>query len=259
LQTRGSGFYSSSASIKKRESAIRAPTGIAMTGNEHYEIHHTSQGAVNPVAPSDETAEESSAAGVGPKTISELVGSSLAPSSHKGTQVLGKIKKIVSNFRSLVFKTRAETTQKSWGKRLHEVVIESNGSEEYKSSVILEFLEAELTSLWLYCAHLSIILELFAPLGLVSRSNMGSYRVELVIMLFDRILDLHNFEFVLMVLSAEEHASLLSRIGVLNLFNPCKSEGGYSFDLKRWEERQICKILIHLSVVEPGENCKFAA
>jgi hypothetical protein len=42
---------------------------------------------------------------------------------------------------------------------------------------------------------------------------MGSYRVELVVMWFDRILDLHNFEVILMVLNAEEQAALYARIG----------------------------------------------
>ena len=45
--------------------------------------------------------------------------------------------------------------------------------------------------------------------------------------------------------------------GILNIFNPCKPEGGWQLDLMRWEERQVAKMLIHLSVVEPGENCKY--
>jgi hypothetical protein len=27
--------------------------------------------------------------------------------------------------------------------------------------------------------------------------------------------------------------------GILNLFNPCKPEGGWQLDLMRWEERQV--------------------
>lgn len=44
--------------------------------------------------------------------------------------------------------------------------------------------------------------------------------------------------------------------GILNIFNPCKPEGGWQLDLMRWEERQVAKMLIHLSVVEPGDNCE---
>ncbi len=93
------------------------------------------------------------------------------------------------------------------------MVIESNGSDEYKCAAILEYLESEIAGLWLYCIHLSVILELFSPIGLAPRSNFGSYRVELVVMLFNRIVDLHNFEFVMMVLNAEEQAALYARIG----------------------------------------------
>ena len=78
--------------------------------------------------------------------------------------------------------------------------------------------------------------------------------MELVILLYTRLIDVHNFEFVLMNLNADEHAAVVARIGVLNLFNPWKPEGAVQLDLNRWEERQVAKMLVHLSVVEPGEN-----
>jgi hypothetical protein len=43
---------------------------------------------------------------------------------------------------------------------------------------------------------------------------------------------------------------------MLNIFNPNKPEGVWQFDLQHYDERQVAKILIHLSVVEPGENCE---
>jgi hypothetical protein len=44
--------------------------------------------------------------------------------------------------------------------------------------------------------------------------------------------------------------------GILNVFNPSKPEGAWQLDLMRWEERQVAKMLVHLSVQEPGDNCK---
>ena len=38
-------------------------------------------------------------------------------------------------------------------------------------------------------------------------------RVEILVMIFDRIIDIHNFEFINMVLNAEEQAAVLARIG----------------------------------------------
>jgi len=43
---------------------------------------------------------------------------------------------------------------------------------------------------------------------------------------------------------------------VLNFFNPCFVSGGIQLDISRWDERQLVKMLIHLSLVEPGDNCK---
>jgi hypothetical protein len=80
------------------------------------------------------------------------------------------------------------------------------------SIAILEFTEIMLCTWYLQCRHLSLILELF-KIGAAAKSNMGSYRVEMVVMWFDHIVDLHNFELVLMVLNAEEQASLYARIG----------------------------------------------
>ena len=81
-----------------------------------------------------------------------------------------------------------------------------------KSAAIIEFLEIMMSTWWIYCRHLSLILELFS-IGSVAKSSMGSYRVELIVMWFDHILDIQNFEQVLMVLNAEEQAAVYSRIG----------------------------------------------
>lgn len=80
----------------------------------------------------------------------------------------------------------------------------------------------------------------------------GTYRVELLISLFGRIIDIHNLEVVLRELTAREHAAVLCRIGILNVFNPMKAANSYILDLTRWEDRQVAKILIHLHVMEPS-------
>lgn len=116
--------------------------------------------------------------------------------------------------------------------------MDPNGSDEYKSAALLEFFETELSSVWLLCRQVSLIIQTFS-FGNIPRSNVGSYRVEFLVNIFDKIIDLHNFEVITMQLNAEEHSALLARIGILNIFNPCKPEGGYSFDLLRWEDRQV--------------------
>lgn len=80
--------------------------------------------------------------------------------------------------------------------------------------LLLLFLEAELCSSWLYCKQVAFMLEVFT-IGVVDRSQMGSYRVELLVRLFDRIVDLYNFEMIMMNLNAEEQAAVYFRIGNL--------------------------------------------
>lgn len=158
-------------------------------------------------------------------------------------------------FRSFVKQgARANHKLRRWGARMHEIIVDGTGSDEYKAAALLEFFEAELAPYWLECRQVALILELMAPYGTAPRWNYGSYRVEWIVQIFDRIVDLHHFEFIASVLTAEEYAAILCRVGILNIFNPCKCEGAWSLDLGRWEERQVAKMLIHITVDEPGHN-----
>jgi len=78
----------------------------------------------------------------------------------------------------------------------------------------------------------------------------------------------------MMQLTAEEHGAMYMRIGMLNLFNPCKCSGHwfvytnllfilkliviYTFimirmlDMTEYEHRRILKMLIHIQLFEKG-------
>jgi Ca2+-binding EF-hand superfamily protein len=109
------------------------------------------------------------------------------------------------------------------------------------------------SSKYLFCRHLAVLTMLFLR-GTCKKTDWGTYRVELIISLFSRLKDVHNFELVLAQLTVEEHAMVLARVGILNIFNPLRPEGGYCLDLGLWEERQVAKILVHFACVEPGAN-----
>ena len=51
-----------------------------------------------------------------------------------------------------------------------------------------------------------------------------------------------------------EIACLYCRLGILNLYNPCKPEGAWELDMTRREERVIAKTLCVLATHEPGDN-----
>ena len=84
--------------------------------------------------------------------------------------------------------------------------------------------------------------------------NFGNYRVEIVILLFGHVTDLHNFELVMRVLNPYETSCVIARIGYLNFFNPLKPEGSWGFDLSRWDQRMMVKMMVLLETHEPGEN-----
>lgn len=76
--------------------------------------------------------------------------------------------------------------------------------------------------------------------------------MDLIVALFARVIDLHNFELVMEVLSPFEAACVYCRLGWLNIYNPGKPEGSYELDLSRREERMVCKTLCALATREPG-------
>lgn len=88
----------------------------------------------------------------------------------------------------------------------------------------------------------------------VSLFQFGTYRVEVLVNLFNRLTDLHNFDCVLAVLTPYEVACVQCRVGILHYFNPLKPEGYHTADLSVRDERVVAKILAALSFVEPGEN-----
>lgn len=107
---------------------------------------------------------------------------------------------------------------------------------------------------WLKSAHLALIISFFTIGKLPKTVNFGSYRVDLVCVLFNRLVDVQNFDLVIKVLKTQEIACVYSRIGMLSVFNPMKPEGWHCLNLASREERIIAKMLILLSVEEPGKN-----
>ena len=148
-----------------------------------------------------------------------------------------------------------KSTNLALSKRFKNILDDPNASPEYQSSVLLQYLITQFLSRWMEVKQFVIILELF-NVGCVQKTILGSYRVEFIVVLFGRILDLQNFCNILAVLTAEEHAAVIARLGWLSVFNPCKPDGCYRLDLSHWEERQIAKMLIHLSLIEPGQRWK---
>lgn len=80
-------------------------------------------------------------------------------------------------------------------------------------------------------------------------------RVQAFISMFSRIVDYDkNGARILDMLTLDETAEIFHRLGVLNVIDPLYPDRLYRLDLRRWEHRELCKIMIKLAMEEPGEN-----
>ena len=142
-----------------------------------------------------------------------------------------------------------------WATRYKCTLLHDAITKRAKSLRILEALDESFSKLWIYCRHLALILECFEHMGRIHRTAyFGSYRSDLVCQLYERLVDINNFELVLRVLEPFEVAAVLCRVGWLNFYNPMKPEGAIQLNLRRYEERMIAKFLCTLATTEPGNN-----
>lgn len=118
-------------------------------------------------------------------------------------------------------------------------------SHEAKAARIIDLLEDTFTRMWILSKHLALMVQLFEAFGArKTTEHFGSFRVELVVLLFERVVDVNNFELVLRLLGPFEVGCLCCRLGWLSLYNPMKPEGSYNLDMRVHEERLVTKMLV---------------
>jgi Ca2+-binding EF-hand superfamily protein len=128
-------------------------------------------------------------------------------------------------------------------------------NDEAKSSRFCEVVEETFSSIWLDCRQVCLILQNIPYSDKSQSLNFGSYAVNIAVSLFGRIVDPHNVELIIRQFNAHDAACFWCRIGFLNLFNSAKPEGTLELNLARREESIVARMLIYLSIVEPGDNC----
>lgn len=122
----------------------------------------------------------------------------------------------------------------------------THNSRAAKARRTVDILVEYFCHIWIYSRHLGLLIELFELGKIKHTKTFGTYRVNLIVGLFDRIIDMHNFELVIRNLSAEETACVYCRLGMLNIWNPMKPDGSWELDISRREERVIVKMLAQL-------------
>ena len=106
------------------------------------------------------------------------------------------------------------------------------------------------SSRWFSSEQVQMIASLFPPeLQLAMNINL---RVEIIITLHARTVDLYNFDNVLRMLPYQERAQVIHRLGWLNTWSPLKPEGPIMLNLSQAEERTVAKMLVHLKAARDG-------
>jgi hypothetical protein len=80
-----------------------------------------------------------------------------------------------------------------------------------------EAIEDITSRIFLLSKQVALLMERYTLGKAKKTQNFGTYRVELLLELFPRILDIHNFEVVLAELDAQEVACVYCRLGILNV------------------------------------------
>mmetsp|Transcript_22581 Transcript_22581/g.42113 ORF Transcript_22581/g.42113 Transcript_22581/m.42113 type:complete len:1139 (+) Transcript_22581:708-4124(+) len=155
------------------------------------------------------------------------------------------LKRLDSRFLAGVTKNR---------RKLRELIATDTVHPGAKIKKLVTCLIEAVGNFWLEARHVAIMLHAFPLAEYDVVHTFGSYKVELVVMLFSRVVDVHNFDLVLSQLSPQEVGVVYCRLGWLNLFNPLKIAGGYEFNLGVPEERLACKAVILSAMEENGDN-----
>ena len=82
--------------------------------------------------------------------------------------------------------------------KLKEMLTSPQVQSGCKAHKLVDVLEDLFARAWIYSRHLVLIIECFGRMyGYTKQTRShGTYRVDLIVALFGRIVDLHNFEFV---------------------------------------------------------------
>ena len=137
-------------------------------------------------------------------------------------------------------------------RRMRQIAEAYGISTQAKASRLFTILLDYLSPHWMKCRHVANVLNLYYIGAEDKAEYFGTYRVELVVSLFSKIVDMHNFDLIFRELVPKEQGYLYCRLGWLNLFNPTRPEGCYELNMELWEERMVAKCLLALSLVEDG-------
>jgi len=139
-------------------------------------------------------------------------------------------------------------------RRMRNIADSKHVTIQAKASKLLVMMLDFVGIYYIRSRHVANLIHNFPQGREVKTEFCGTYRVELVIALFSKIVDIHNFDLIFKILEPFEQACLYCRLGWLNLFCPTRPERSYELNMEIWEERMVAKALLYLADIEEGEN-----
>ena len=129
-------------------------------------------------------------------------------------------------------------------------------AKKIRAKILLEQMQDLICMKWINALQARFLVEKFSNMLKEQAASAAEWnlKLDLVCTLHSRVIDLYNFDIVISCLSLEEQARITFRLGWLNTWNPLKPDFYYELQHTRREERLVSKALLHLAVVEPGEN-----
>jgi len=108
--------------------------------------------------------------------------------------------------------------------------------------------------IWLRKKSLLFYLEATQMAEMFNVFPSAEYRADAFVLLWPRLVDEENSNIVLQFFDPAENQKLRQRLGHLALFNPIRPDGPYKLDLADHEQASVAKLLLLLSIREPGQN-----
>ncbi|EQC29426.1 hypothetical protein SDRG_12889 [Saprolegnia diclina VS20] len=107
-----------------------------------------------------------------------------------------------------------------------------------------------ISNLYFFTArHAQRLMEYFSPYEKIDNALV---RLEVFVILLNRIVDEANFSDALSILDAKARKKLLDRVGIVQVFNPLSPGGKYDLSLDEHDQRYVATLLLQLSRAQEG-------
>ena len=145
--------------------------------------------------------------------------------------------------------SNVEITDGQFDRLMQQLTLDSRKKPD-SSTITQTVLELQLAAARYYLPVKKIVQLLLSQFS----QETSSMQARVVISIFSRILDLHNFDQIMRILPGKAQNEIILRLGWLNIFNPLKPAFNYTVSLKHWDGRILMSMLLTIGKAESSEE-----